>query len=218
VNCKVFLHIILFTCAKNIFRAKYPLAIIRRAMAILGQALLAGYDIGCAFEKTIGTSSLGPDWITSKSRCCPNAYHGYTHNYACQLRNHPSVIEGMGLEDLETMERVFSSSNNVAGVTRYATAYRRRLFIDMHFQQWDEDKYRNLGTMLLNNYKQALTIVTDDQAILDETLKDRNISTEDLDRWQAEQGAYFDALGKEPAEDIHRIAYVDLLQQLRAAQ
>ncbi|KAF8814021.1 hypothetical protein BYT27DRAFT_7071949, partial [Phlegmacium glaucopus] len=190
--------------------AKYPLAIIKQALTILGVKLLAGYDIGCAFEKTIRTSSLGPLFSASNSRCVVNAYHGYSHNYACQCKNHPSVIEGMGLEDLETMERIFSASNEVAGVTRYATAFRRRLFIDMHFQQWDEEKYRNLATMILNNYQQALKIINEDQAILEETLNTRNISAEDLDRWQAEQTAYFDTLGEEPAEDVHRITYVDL--------
>ena len=88
----------------------------------------------------------------------------------------------------------------------------------MHFQQWDEEKYCNLGTMLLNNYRQALKIVDEDQVILNEILQARNISVEDLDRWQNEQVAYFASLGQEPAEDFHRIAYVDLLQQLRAAQ
>ena len=54
----------------------------------------------------------------------------------------------MGLEDLETLERVFSSSNALAGVTRYASAYWRRMYIELHFKQWDEDKYSNLATML----------------------------------------------------------------------
>lgn len=200
------------------FSAKYPLAIVHRAIEILGLNLALGYDIGCAFEKTIGTSSLGPSFTSSLSRCLVNAYHGYTHNYACQCKNHPNVVEGVGLEDFETMERVFSSSNEVAGVTRNATGYRRQVFIDMHFQQWDEEKYRNLATMLLNNYRQALRIVEEDQAILNETLQARNITIEDLDKWQEEQVGYFETLGQEPAEDLHRITYVDLLQQLRTAQ
>ena len=57
----------------------------------------------------------------------------------------------------------------------------------MHFQQWDDEKYCNLGMMLLNNYWQALKIIDEDQIILNETLQARNISIEDLDRWQDEQ-------------------------------
>lgn len=194
------------------------MTVVHRLVTILGSYLALGYDIGCAFQKTIATSSLGPSFSASFSRCLVNAYHGYTHNYACQCKNHPGVVEGVGLEDFETMERVFSSSNEVAGVTRHATGYRRRVFIDLHFQQWDDEKYCNLGTMLLNNYRQALKIIDEDQIILNETLEARNISIEDLDRWQDEQVTYFESLGQEPAEDVHRISYVDLLQQLRAAQ
>ena len=32
-----------------------------------------------------------------------------THNYACQCKNHLDVVEGVCLEDFETMEHVFSS-------------------------------------------------------------------------------------------------------------
>jgi hypothetical protein len=60
------------------------------------------------------------------------------------------------------MEHIYSSSNQVAGVTRYSSAYHRRMFIYMFFQQWDHDKYRNLASMLFNNYWQALSIIRDD--------------------------------------------------------
>ena len=88
----------------------------------------------------------------------------------------------------------------------------------MHFQQWDKEKYRNLGMMLLNNYRQAFKVINEDQIILNETLQACNISIEDLDRWQNEQVTYFESLGQEPAEDVHWISYVDFLQQLWVAQ
>jgi Kyakuja-Dileera-Zisupton transposase len=73
------------------------------------------------------------------------AFHGHAHNRACQLDHHVLMAAGFGLEDLETCERVFSSSNSVARTTRHATSFHRKQFIDMHFQQWDADKYENLG-------------------------------------------------------------------------
>lgn len=92
------------------------------------------------------------------------------------------------------------------------------MFIDMHFCQWDDEKYRNLATMLLNNYQQALQIMTENCAALEQTLRSHNITINNLDRWQDEQVVYFETLGQELAEDIHRIMYVDLLQQLRATK
>ena len=68
----------------------------------------------------------------------------------------------MGLEDLETLERVFGSSNALASITQHASTYRRGLYIEMHFKQWNEDKYLNLATMLTNNYRQALEIIKTD--------------------------------------------------------
>jgi hypothetical protein len=83
------------------------------------------YDIGCAFQKTIESSSLGPRFQALGHQMCINTFHGYSHNFTCQTKNHPNIIEGIGIEDLETLERVFSSSNQLAPIIRYATAFRR---------------------------------------------------------------------------------------------
>ena len=121
----------------------------------------------------------------------------------------------MGLEDLETLERVFSSSNALAAVTRHASAYRRRLYIEMHFKQWDEDKYSNLATMLRNNYHQALDIIKNDGRAVEEAKISLDITDQDLESWKIEQEEYFLTLGDEPESKIRAIAYVELLQKLR---
>lgn len=121
----------------------------------------------------------------------------------------------MGLEDLETLERVFSSSNALAAVTRYASTYRRRLYIEMHFSQWDEDKYTNLATMLRNNYYQALSIIKNDGLAVEQAKRSMGITDKDLDLWKAEREEYFQTLGNEPESKVRAIAYVELLQKLR---
>ena len=198
-------------------RAKYPLAITARALRTLGPRLLQGYDIGCVFQKTIASSSLGTEFAESQSRCCVNAFHGYSHNFACQTKNHPNAIEGVGLEDLETMERIYSSSNQVAAVTRYSSAYHRRVFIDMFFQQWDSDKYQNLASMLLNNYKQALSIIDVEGCAVEETMNSLGINSSDLEAWHRQEVEFFETIGEESPWDVHTIAYVELLQELDSA-
>lgn len=116
------------------------------------------------------------------------------------------------------MERIFSSSNAVAAVTRYASAFHRRVFIDMFFQQWDEDKYQNLGLMLLNNYKQALSIIKDDGRAVAEAVQSLGIRVSDLNVWHREQAEFFGTLGEESAWDVHAVAYVELLQELNSAE
>ena len=192
--------------------------IIAKALEILGERILIGYDIGCTFQKTIETSSLGAQFKALHFQCCVNAFHGYAHNYTCQVKNHPNGIVGMGLEDLEMLEHVFSSSNQLAPITHYASAYHRQLFINMFFKQWDSDKYQNLGLMLYNNYVQALEILDTKQAALDKVMVSLQISEADLLHWHAEKKQYLATLGQEPDKNLQVVAYVELLQKLAAAK
>jgi Kyakuja-Dileera-Zisupton transposase len=171
--------------------------------------------VGCNLGKTIHTSSLGELFDKLKCQCCVNAFHGFAHNYACQCQNHPHGIVGMGIEDLETLERIFSFSNQLAAVTRYSSAYRRQVFIDLFFGQWDEEKYQNLGLMLYNNYQQALDIISKESRALAEAMTSLGVNEKVLDQWHKEEIEYFKTLGKEPEWDIHAMAYVELLQELR---
>ncbi|KAG6809418.1 hypothetical protein H0H92_000329 [Tricholoma furcatifolium] len=198
--------------------AKYPIAIIAKALQTLKTRLLVGYDIGCRFDTTLSASSLGPAFKASKCRFCVNAFHGYSHNYLCQLYNHPNAIEGMGIEDLETLERVFSASNSLGAVTRYMTADRRRIFINLHFHHWDHEKYANLANMLHDNYRQSLAIIEthslDIQHVLDSRQLDESAILEYIDN----ERTFFSTLGKEPDDDLHAIAYAEALQELWAVE
>ncbi|GBE87425.1 hypothetical protein SCP_1101010 [Sparassis crispa] len=176
--------------------AKYPLAIIAKAMEVFGPHTLAGYDIGCSFEQTVHHSSLGPTFTHLHSRCCVNAFHSYSHFYPCQIRYHPNVIKGMGLEDLETLECIFSASNLLAS--------------------WDNEKYSNLGTMLYNNYKQVLDIIQTPSVALADAMASLGVCDEDLKLFELEEQQYFATLGQEPEWDVYAMAYVEALQELRA--
>ena len=153
----------------------------------LEENVVIGSDIACTFRKTAQSSSLGPDIARKSVTFVVNAFHGYTHNWACQLKNHPNVTEGIGLEDLETMEREFSRSNHLAPITRFASAYRRRLLIEAYFRQWDEDRNLALGSFLHDNVKQALDIINDNSASLRNTMQTLKITEADMDKWVDEQ-------------------------------
>ena len=175
-----------------------------RALKILGPRLLAGFDIGCSFSAMLDYSSLGEQFKASLLRCCINTFHGYSHNYSCQAQNHPNNIEGMGLEDLEGMEQIFSRSNQLASVVRYASAYRRQQFIDPIY---------NNG--MQNNYLQATKIIDEETLVLEHAMQSLGIaSTEELDCWQAEELEYLQTLGKEDDYNVMTVAYVERLQEL----
>lgn len=181
---------------------------------MLGPRIGIGYDIGCSFLTTILNSSLGDKFRELLCYCGPNAFHASSHSANCQKKNHPNVIEGMGLEDLEEMERVFSASNPVASLTRHASPFHRHQAIENHWDQWGEDKYINLGTMLFNNYVQALDIINTDTPALHEALTAFGYSEDDLKRFHEEQIRYTEQLGEgEAAWDVHAMTYVTLLRE-----
>ena len=78
-----------------------------------------------------------------------NAFHGHAHNRMCQLQYHPLYLPGTGLEDFETCEHVFSSSNATAGLIRHASHFHYVQSLELHFSQWDADKYAELSMSLL---------------------------------------------------------------------
>jgi hypothetical protein len=107
-----------------------------------------GFDIGCAHEQTVNQSVLlGQKAKDQRLQILVNAFHGWAHNRLCQLKHHPLYRRGLGLEDLETMERIFSASNTVARIVRHATKFHWLQAFDLHFRQWDQDKYQELGML-----------------------------------------------------------------------
>ncbi|EKM49192.1 uncharacterized protein PHACADRAFT_107264 [Phanerochaete carnosa HHB-10118-sp] len=198
--------------------AKYPLAIMRKILDVLDPDFMVAYDIGCSFETTTKNSSLGNDYHAKRGSMCVPAFHGYTHSHICQLQFHPNVIEGMGIEDAETLERVFGSSNMLAPVIRYASPYRRTLFIEEYFKQWDEEKYLNSGAFMLNNYTQSLEIIEQESVALSQAAAEHGVTEQSMQRWTREEREFFATLGEESEYDVCAIAYVELLQELRALE
>ncbi|KAJ3527564.1 hypothetical protein NM688_g8112 [Phlebia brevispora] len=210
-------HMVTWSCdmVRSGELAKYPLAILNKTLDTHEPGTMGSFDIGCAFGSTVANSSLSAKFREKEARLCVNAFHGYSHNYQCQLKNHPSIIEGMGLEDLETMERIFSATNRLASVTRYMSPYRRSLFIETYLQQWDEEKYANVGTFILNNLRQAFKIIKEDTITLEAAMRDKRVTHAELDAWEKEEQVFFDNINKPPTYDIHAVTYVELLEELR---
>ncbi|KAI0044055.1 hypothetical protein FA95DRAFT_1497723, partial [Auriscalpium vulgare] len=110
--------------------AKYPLAIISRVLEQLGDRVGIGYDIGCSFTATVKKSSLSEKAKARMLRLFVCAFHGYAHRRLCQLSHHPLLIDGFGLEDAETCEHIFSATNGLAIITRYASPFHHHQAID----------------------------------------------------------------------------------------
>ncbi|KAF8575937.1 hypothetical protein K439DRAFT_1368611, partial [Ramaria rubella] len=156
-GCQFIKSVILLTILNS---AKYPLAVTNELLDIFGSHLLCGYDIGCGFSTTANNSTLvGPKLRSYGSRFCVGSFHGHAHCRTCQLDWHPLYLKGCGLEDFETCERVFSRSNALASVTRYASTFHRRQLIHRWFESWNNDKYADSSKLeLLAMFRDYLTM------------------------------------------------------------
>ena len=178
---------------------------------------MIGYDIGCSHSSSVATSSIGERAKLKRMRFIVNAFHGHAHNRLCQLSFHPMYTNGVGLEDFELCERIFASSNAVARLIQHCSHFHWRQFLDLHFTQWDDDRYLELSNFLYNNLRQALSIIKKTDVLLLAWRTQMSFTEEDFERWLIEEKEYLEKL-KKPEYDERILAYVESLNSLSKAK
>ena len=128
-----------------VVRMKYPLATVKRLCDEYGSDICLGYDIMCAFWTTLTQRSLAAQTVAFHLHGVVPAFHGHVHNRGCQVKWHPTYVEGVRLEDFEECERTFCRSNELASITCLATPYHHHQHIDEHFYFHDLDKHASSG-------------------------------------------------------------------------
>ncbi|KAG1763804.1 hypothetical protein EV702DRAFT_982577, partial [Suillus placidus] len=203
---------------------KYLLTIVDALIDLYGQDIGVGYDVGCTFSKIVQDSPLlSTKAHDARIKFCINAFHGYAHNCLCQIQHHPLYLSGFGLEDLKTMERVFSASNAVSCTMRYTTQHHWTQGLNLHFQQWDDDNFffpfhqlpvlvlNFSGNCLMNNYVQAWGLIdeyTDAVASLSSSL---GVAEDDLERWIDEERQFLMDLKEELSDCVLACSYIQAL-------
>ncbi|KAG1772889.1 hypothetical protein EV702DRAFT_1201363 [Suillus placidus] len=198
--------------------AKYGLAAINRMLDVCGKDQGLGHDIGCTSRKTIASSSIGAKAQEHNLIIAVNAFHGCAHNRCCQLAHHPLYLEGFGIEDLETCERIFSSSNGACGLIRHASYFHWVQYLDLHFDQWDKDKYLELSNFLHNNYVQALRMIDDYTPLLNEFKTRKYLTDDTFLQWREDEFEFLANLALEPPSDAIAVAYVEELEKLQRTE
>ncbi|KAI6023157.1 hypothetical protein BKA83DRAFT_4053758 [Pisolithus microcarpus] len=201
-------------------QSKYALAVTSKLLDAFGSDLGGGYDIGCRFKTTLASSILGERARSLNYTSLVIAFHGHAHNRLCQLDNLTTYVEGLGLEDLEGCECAFSKSNALAPSTRYASIFHRRQAIACYFEHNDEmEVYANLTKFLLNNYKQALDLLSNGRATLERLMCELGVSDPAIfRRWLDEERVYLKSLLREPAEETLQMEYWQWLVNLAASR
>ncbi|TFY51701.1 hypothetical protein EVJ58_g10428, partial [Rhodofomes roseus] len=196
---------------------KYPLAIIDRLMNVYGSDILVGYDIACAFARTVANSSLAQRAKDMRLTGIVPAFHGHGHNRGCQVHWHPRYFIGAGKEDFEGCERLFSASNHLASGTRLASAFHRHQAIVEFFSHWDDSKHAESGNFIYNNYRQALAIRKESAEALEVLCSKLHVTTLDLEHFLDEEREYLRSRKKEPPEVSRKADYMAALKRLEAA-
>ncbi|KIO01172.1 hypothetical protein M404DRAFT_28898 [Pisolithus tinctorius Marx 270] len=176
-------------------QSKYALAVTSKPLDTFGSDLGGGYDIGCRFKTTLASSVLGEHNLTT-------------------------YVEGLGLEDLEGCERAFSKSNALAPSTRYTSIFHRRQAIACYFEHNDElEVYANLTKFLLNNYKQALNLLSNGRLTLERLMCELGVSDPDTFKlWLDEEREYLGSLLREPVEETLQMEYWQRLVNLAGSR
>lgn len=204
---------------------------VARMLELLGLDNVLGYDIGCAFQKTVASSTLGPRAAAQRLKFVVPSFHGHAHNRPCQLQYHPQYIPSLGIEDFETCERCFSLSNSLAPTTRLATKFHRQQAIEAHFEFQDQDKYAALskslpcilclsltwygiGTFISNNYHQALDIIAVNVPVVEKACLELDISVEDFDKNLDDERDYLANLKIDPLANTLHLDYVKAIDHL----
>ncbi|KAI5981599.1 hypothetical protein EDD15DRAFT_2391694 [Pisolithus albus] len=149
-----------------------------------------------------------------------NAFHGHTHNRLCQLDNLMTYVESLRLEDLEGCECAFLKSNALALSTCYASTFHRRQAIACYFEHNDEmEVYANIMKFLLNNYKQALDLLSNGHATLEQLMCELGVSDPAVFRqWLDKERVYLKSLLWEPVEETLQMEYWQQLVNLTGSR
>ncbi|KAF8579613.1 hypothetical protein K439DRAFT_1620392 [Ramaria rubella] len=199
--------------------ARCGLVITNELLDAFGDGLMQGYDIGCGFSTTANNSQLlGPKLRELHGRYCVGYFHGHAHSRLCQLDWHPLYIQGCGLEDFETCERVFLRSNALASSTRHASRFHCRQLIHRWFETWNHEKYTETSKFLYNNYVQALHNIASLPDYIAKSMRVLKIPSEHtFEMWRLAKKTYLNSLKEEALVDILKMEYLATLQKLKAA-
>ncbi|KAH7911640.1 hypothetical protein BJ138DRAFT_1135257 [Hygrophoropsis aurantiaca] len=197
---------------------KYPLACVKKMLDVYGNKFCFGYDIKCRFWKILLRSSLGSKVRELGVEGVVPAFHGHAHNRYCQLCHHSKHMLGAGKEDFETCERTFSESNALAGETRFASEFHRHQAIDSHFQFADEEKYASLSKFIQDNYTQALSSITVNEAMLNTLHQVSGVTPQDFEDDLRDKKVYLQQVHERTDDDSIEIDYAKALNEYEEAK
>ncbi|OSD06286.1 hypothetical protein PYCCODRAFT_1442536 [Trametes coccinea BRFM310] len=157
-----------------------------------------------------GKLSLGPRATSLKISGVVPAFHGHSHDRACQVDWHPLYQEG-------GCELVFLEWNALATGPQLSTVFHWHQAIKQFFGFWSKQKHAESGKFILHNYQQALDTIKTDTETLDLLCQQLGVGPAHFKRFLQEERTYFKSCKSEPPEVTAELDYMDSLVGLQVA-
>ncbi|KAJ7834258.1 hypothetical protein B0H14DRAFT_2363941 [Mycena olivaceomarginata] len=168
--------------------------------------ILQSYDVGCVTDHSFNLVCFfhtHPDFPSSVKDSVNvflfiiNAMHAFGHRWVCQIVYSPRFREGVGLSDIEGVERFWSRIRKLIPLTRAQWNSRRVWTIDQYTSFVNQEGLSSLGAWL---HQQQTKNLTKKRRATEKTLAECGVPEAELRvQWAAQRAAQTSARSHAPA-------------------
>ncbi|KAJ7168055.1 hypothetical protein B0H12DRAFT_1040625, partial [Mycena haematopus] len=148
--------------------------------------VVQAYDVGCVTDRSINLYPILLPGLRERVSFIVNVMHSYGHQWICQLFYSPRLWRGLGLADLEGVERFWSRIRKLIGMTRSQWNSRRIWTLDQYTSFVNDDGRDNLGAWII---RQQTKNVARKQSSAVKLLRECRVPEAELRQQWAEQKA-----------------------------
>ncbi|KAJ6451750.1 hypothetical protein C8R45DRAFT_848226, partial [Mycena sanguinolenta] len=182
---------VLFLCEMDTpgEQQKYIVALLEELNGYLPPqaTIVEGYDVGCVTDHSFNLYPILREGFRARVSFIINAMHSFGHQWVCQMVYSPRLRRGIGLTDLEGVERFWSRIRNLIPITRNQWNSRCIWMIDKYVSFVNEEGLDGLGNWI---HQQETKNLAAKQAVAEKVLRECRVSEGELRRqWEAQKAA-----------------------------
>ncbi|CAK5268968.1 unnamed protein product [Mycena citricolor] len=128
----------------------YIIALLEKVASLLPRnaTIVQAYDIGCVVDHSCHLYPILSPSLHQRVAFVINIMHSFAHEWDCQLVYSPRFFTGMGISDMEGVERFWSRMRKLIGMTRTQWSSRRIWILDGHTEFINSEGLEGLGHWL----------------------------------------------------------------------
>ncbi|KAJ7360845.1 hypothetical protein DFH08DRAFT_1031198 [Mycena albidolilacea] len=159
--------------------------------------ILQSYDVGCVTDHSFNLFPILREGFRQCVSFIINAMHAFGHRWVCQIVYSPRFREGVGLSDMEGVERFWSRIRKLIPLTRAQWNSRRVWTIDQYTSFVNQEGLSSLGAWL---HRQQTKNLTKKRRAAEKTLAECGVPEAELRvQWAAQRAAQTSARSHAPA-------------------